>query len=152
MVRESLKGQRVVSRARMLLNEEIKEGTISEVHDSEITVKWDAEYGTSSFMRPMEPKYSRHEIGPNMDIIVLTDDGPDAPDETGLIQFEPVQNNPIQILFLFIVNILSNQKSFDYHQALVPIILQVRDPKVIGIFRPSGLIKGMWTLGMGEMG
>ena len=85
-------------------------------------------------MRPMEPKYSRHEIGPNMDIIVLTDDGPDAPDETGLIQFEPVQNNPIQILFLFIVNILSNQKTFDYHQALVPIILQARDIRTI--FRP----------------
>ena len=47
MVRESLKGQRVVSRARMLLNEEIKEGTISEVHDSEITVKWDAEFVSS---------------------------------------------------------------------------------------------------------
>ena len=86
-------------------------------------------------MRPMEPKYSRHEIGPNMDIIVLTDDGPDAPDETGLIQFEPVQNNPLQILFLFIVNILSNQKSFDYHQALVPIILQVRDTRTLDRLR-----------------
>ena len=31
----------------MLLNEEIKEGTISEVNDQEITVKWDAEYGSS---------------------------------------------------------------------------------------------------------
>ena len=49
LIRGSLEiGQRVVSRARVLLNEEIKEGTISEVHDQEITVKWDAEYGSSS--------------------------------------------------------------------------------------------------------
>ena len=95
-------------------------------------------------MRPMEPKYSRHEIGPNMDIIVLTDDGPDAPDETGLIQFEPVQNNPIQILFLFIVNILSSQKTFDYHQALVPIILQARGTRTIS--RLPGWTTLVWTV------
>ena len=97
--------------------------------DHEITVKWDSEYGTCGFMRQMESKYSKHDICPQMDIIVLTDESSEggSSDENGVIQFEPIQNNPLQILFLFIVNALSNQKTFDYHQALVPIILQVRD-------------------------
>ena len=56
----------------MLLNEEIKEGTISEVNDQEITVKWDAEYGSS---RPGSADASRRTdrrtrpVGPSKSVV-----------------------------------------------------------------------------------